>query len=103
MSLVDLDFSGLAQQAPTTVVGYARRIISEMDGHFGEGYMKRNPALLGEMVKAAAIDFATATAAKMIEHGCNRIADMIQLCDARTVEARADKLAALRQRHAHRV
>lgn len=97
MSLVDLDFSELAQQAPSTVVGYARQIISDMDKHLGEGYMKRNPALLGEMVKAAAIDFATATAAKMIERGCGRLADMIQLCDVRTVEARANRLAALRE------
>jgi hypothetical protein len=84
MSLIDAEFSTLAQQAPSTVAGYARQIADEIDHLFGNGYAKRNPLFLAEMVKAAAIDFAAAAVCKTVEHGYRHVGDAVRESNATT-------------------
>jgi len=61
--LID-DFSmssadNLAKQASATVHCYMRGAVMAVDEFLGEGYAKDHPELVGSIVQACAIDFAT--------------------------------------------
>lgn len=60
----------LMDQAGPTVGHWLSQSVHEIDRTFGEGYAKKNPALIAAFIQAAALDQLTA-------HLTTRIADRI--------------------------
>jgi hypothetical protein len=50
----------LMEHASMTVHDYMRNVVDDIDAQFGEGYAQEHPELVGQLVQACAIDFATA-------------------------------------------
>ncbi len=49
------------RQAPMTANEYMVKCVEDIDNMFGEGYAKKNPELLGQMVIASSNDFLAMT------------------------------------------
>ena len=56
---VTASFEELINQATTTTDEYMYKAVKRIDERFGEGYAKEHPELVGQMVQAAAMDFAS--------------------------------------------
>lgn len=69
----------LMHQAADTTEFYmttARRRIDEL---FGEGYAEKNPQLIGDFMKSAAIDLATFSGLRKISESIDGLAESIDL------------------------
>ncbi len=74
MSEIRANFHTLMNQAPGTVGFYLTKAIDEIDRHFGDGYAKKNPALLGAFLQATALDFGVSVLAQQVRLGLQEIA-----------------------------
>ena len=54
----DASADTLMRQAPATAELYVREGVKFIDDMFGEGYCKKNPALLAEFVRACSMDYS---------------------------------------------
>lgn len=52
-----MDLVYIDKESAKSVVDNLGIIISGIDGQFGSGYAKENPALVGQMLRAASIDY----------------------------------------------
>jgi hypothetical protein len=71
---ISADFSTLMRQAPGTIATYLVEAIDSIDSNFGEGFAKRNPALVGAFIQACAADFNYGVLAQQIRLGLEEIA-----------------------------
>ena len=55
------------RQASDTVHEYLIRVVESLDKKFGEGYAKKNPALVGQMISACVEDFKCAMRARWFQ------------------------------------
>jgi hypothetical protein len=60
-------------QAVNTINAYLSDVVEALDKRFGEGYAAANPALVGAMVQACALDFA----ACYLHNALDTVADSI--------------------------
>lgn len=66
-------------QAKGTAYDFMSSAVKDIDTIFGEGYAKKNPALIAAYVQAAAIDCASVAIAQQIRAGLDYIADVIDV------------------------
>lgn len=64
----------LMAQAPMTIEIYLRAAVRMLDDQFRSGYADSNPALVGQLVQAMALDFAASTVGKELGEMSDAIA-----------------------------
>ena len=74
MTTVPATYDTLLSQAAGTPDVFLRSAIRMLDEQFGPGYAKANPQLVGQLILASSIDFATASFGKVI----GEMSDMIE-------------------------
>jgi hypothetical protein len=62
---IEASFDTLMRQASMTATDYMTAACRAIDGQFGQGYAKANPALVASFMQVAASDFNTACTAKV--------------------------------------
>jgi hypothetical protein len=66
MEQITLSPEELVRQASMTADTYLGQAVVRIDDHFGEGYAKGHPELVGAFMRTAATDFATSVFAKAV-------------------------------------
>jgi hypothetical protein len=82
---IDMPWPDLMQQSGSTAQHYMGTAIADIDRMLGEGYAKKNPALIAAFMQTAALDFHAASisiAAQKIRDGLVRDWHNQQLSDA---------------------
>jgi hypothetical protein len=64
---ITANWDTLMKQATMTSITYMNRIVDEVDLAFGEGYAKEHPDLVGMLVIASAIDFASSSISAVMQ------------------------------------
>lgn len=84
---IEASYTTLFDQAKGTVSEYMSRAVTDLDNEFGEGYARKNPALVAAMVTAMGQDFTTAARSKaqqgMVEAVVNAITAITEAIEAR--------------------
>ena len=57
----------LVEQAVATTHGYFHRAVQEIDASLGDGFSEKHPELIAAFMRTAALDFATAVIASVIQ------------------------------------
>ena len=75
---ITASFEELMRQGPMTAQVYFNDCLKIVDGTFGEGYSKKNPAVLAACIQASAMDCTMGTLAQQLRRGLDRIADHLE-------------------------
>ena len=73
--MIPADPETLMRQAPMTAAEYFSAAVRTIDGQFGEGFAKANPALIVGFMQTAASDFNASILAQQIRAGLDAIAN----------------------------
>ena len=74
-----MNVTNLFHQAPATINTYLIEGVSYIDKIFGDGYAEKHPELLGDFIKACAMDFNSTIRVKAIEQAADKISSSIDL------------------------
>lgn len=64
MTAIESNYESLSNQADKAAENYLDSAVRLLNKHFGEGYAKENPVLVGQLVYAMATDFQSMAFAK---------------------------------------
>jgi hypothetical protein len=76
---ITANFHTLMRQASLTAADYMDAAVEQIDRKFGDGFSKRNPALVGAFMNASALDLAAAIIAQQVRDGLEESAYKISL------------------------
>jgi hypothetical protein len=68
----------LMKQASMTAHDYLQEAVKSIDGEFGEGYARKNPALVGAFMQAASMDMGAVTISKAIGEAIEELASAVR-------------------------
>lgn len=74
MTAIASNYECLSNQADKAAENYLDSAVHLLNKHFGEGYAKENPVLVGQLVYAMATDFQTMAFAKTMTDFSERVA-----------------------------
>jgi hypothetical protein len=77
MNLNSSDYSRLSDQAQDVPSSYLTSACYTLDKHFGEGYAKNNPELVGQIMNSMTVDFHSMAFAKTMTDFSERLAQVL--------------------------
>ena len=77
MTVTTSNYESLSNQADKAAANYLDSAIHLLNTHFGNGYAKENPVLVGQLVYAMATDFQSMALAKTMTDLSEKLAYII--------------------------
>ncbi len=77
MQLIECDKATLFQQAMMTAQDFLSRAVRDIDKELGQGYAKKNPALVAEYMRACGRDWSTAMSSAASDNLVDRLGGLV--------------------------